>query len=417
MPNGIKSTRYYFFSISNFFAAFGGGLILGKATDVIINPLLHGGSILAFFIGSLLGLSLLQVIPKKNSSLVTQTFSFGCGFISLMMYFTFALTSKNGTLDGLYGTLFFCLLTIRFSFWFFSRVKRASESSGKNQSIAWVEFGYYIGMVLGLITFDITGFRISLISALILDVILQSISGLLDIKAFRIRDSLIKEKIDTSKPTDIKANPAVTKINFWCFRMASSVVALTVGIQVIIFHFAHLAPPMLTSSILAFFYTGVALSAYACNKVNLSLTWNKNYFTLIQFKFNNNNYSYSFLNILVLLSALMLTIFKNSDNIIVGENSFFICLAVFFAAFLFELISLALLDRVGYEESQSNTQSIIMKTYGLMGTFSAIGFWILISFKSSIYIAATLSFTCILFALTATIKRETSGHTEILESR
>ena len=48
MHYGRTISRYYLFSISNILAAFGGGLILGKATDVIMNPALHGGSILAF---------------------------------------------------------------------------------------------------------------------------------------------------------------------------------------------------------------------------------------------------------------------------------------------------------------------------------------------------------------------------------
>ena len=52
---GISSSRYYIFAVSNFLAALGGGLLLGKASNVIVSPsYLHGGSLLAFFIGTIL---------------------------------------------------------------------------------------------------------------------------------------------------------------------------------------------------------------------------------------------------------------------------------------------------------------------------------------------------------------------------
>ena len=123
---------------------------------------------------------------------MTQTFSIGCGFVSLIMYFVYVYLSNDGAFNDTKGILFFILLTIRFSLWFFSRVKRASESSGKEQSIAWVEFGYYFGMVLGLVVWKLSGFTISLIAALLLDFILQCCAGLLDIKAFSMKEPNMK---------------------------------------------------------------------------------------------------------------------------------------------------------------------------------------------------------------------------------
>lgn len=405
MLNGIMSSRYYLFSISNLLGAFGGGLILGKATDVITNPILHGGSILAFFIGSVLGLSLLQIIPKKSTPLITQTFSIGCGLVSLVMFFTYTLTSDNGILSGNYGIVFFILLTIRFSLWFFSRVKRASESSGKEQSIAWVEFGYYFGMVLGLALWNITGVAISLVSALILDVILQTCAGLLDIKGFLIKESKSDIAEHTRTPTTSINTTYEENNSDWCKKMAFSVVALTVGIQVIIFHFAHLAPSMQTTYMLAVFYSGVALSAFVCNKLKVFLTWDSNQLTSVNFQSNKTKYSLNILTLIFIMTALMLTIFLNVKNILTGQNFLFILTPVFLIAFLYELISLSLLDRIGYEENQSDTQSIIMKTYGMMGVCSAIGFWLLISFKSNYYFATCLLLSCSFAALIATYKR------------
>ena len=101
----------------------------------------------------------------------------------------------------------------------------------------------------------------------------------------------------------------------------------------------------------------------------------------------------------------MLTIFLNVKNILTGQNFLFILTPVFLIAFLYELISLSLLDRIGYEENQSDTQSIIMKTYGMMGVCSAIVFWLLISFKSNYYFATSLLLSCSFAALIATYKR------------
>ena len=65
MLNGTLSLNYYFFSLSNLIAAFGGGLILGKGVGIINLPYLQGGSILAFFIGTIFGLLFLQFIPER----------------------------------------------------------------------------------------------------------------------------------------------------------------------------------------------------------------------------------------------------------------------------------------------------------------------------------------------------------------
>ena len=70
-----SSFPYYLFSISNLIAAFGGGLILGKGVDVIQQPYLHGGSVLAFFIGTVLGLLFIQFIPKNLSKILAPLFS------------------------------------------------------------------------------------------------------------------------------------------------------------------------------------------------------------------------------------------------------------------------------------------------------------------------------------------------------
>ena len=80
-----QSSHYYLYALSNLLAAFGGGMILGKGMGVINTSYLQGGSILAFFVGTVLGLVFLQAIPKKLSIIFARGFSIAGGFTSLIL--------------------------------------------------------------------------------------------------------------------------------------------------------------------------------------------------------------------------------------------------------------------------------------------------------------------------------------------
>lgn len=168
MLNENISFHHYLSSISNFIAAFGGGLILGKGIGIIDYPYLQGGSVLAFFLGTILGLVFLQCIPEKLSTLLANSFSICGGITSFILFYIYQNYSYSIKLTGNPALIFFLFLSIRFSFWFYSRVMRASKSSACQQSIAWVEFGYYLGMVLGLVIWKLFNINIGLSSALIL---------------------------------------------------------------------------------------------------------------------------------------------------------------------------------------------------------------------------------------------------------
>lgn len=113
MSKGKLSHQYYLFSLSNLFAAFGGGLILGKGLGVINIPYLENASILAFFIGTIFGLAFLYCVPKKFSKLLSQYFSLCCAITSISLYFLFKSSSELGKISGTMGIVFFILHEFR----------------------------------------------------------------------------------------------------------------------------------------------------------------------------------------------------------------------------------------------------------------------------------------------------------------
>lgn len=389
------SLRYYMFSVSNLMAAFGGGLILGKCSKIINIPFLQGGSILAFFIGTILGLIFLQVIPKRLSQSIAQTFSISAGITSLILFYIYQHYASDDKLTGLVAIIFFLVLSIRFGFWFYSRVMRASITSSQQKSIAWVEFGYYIGMVLGLVIWKILGINIALSSALIIDAVCQIIAGIMDLKSYAI-------KVDSGDQTPESNLPSFSKgtqlSSLWCWRMASAVIFITIGIQVVIFNMAHYTTEVYSTYILATFYSGVALAAYLSNRYKIYLSWDKRKDTAY-ILVKNSKIKSSFL-CLILLSALALFMVIYSIH-----SLLMLCVFVFIAAIIFEILSIALLDRLGLEEKQLDKSGMIMRTYGLMGLGAAISLWVLSLFNGHINSSIVLFSICLLSAIALISKR------------
>lgn len=84
MFNKNINCRYELFSIANLLAAFGGGMILGRGMKVIVNSFLQGGTILAFLIGTVLGLVFLFLLPRNLSKTIPKFFHF---FVHWLLFF------------------------------------------------------------------------------------------------------------------------------------------------------------------------------------------------------------------------------------------------------------------------------------------------------------------------------------------
>lgn len=399
-----QSLQYYLFSLANFLAAFGGGMILGKGISVINSPFLHGGSMMAFFIGTVFGLALLQLIPKTLSALSAKWLSISGGFASLVLLNIFKNYSVDEKLYGIAALLFFFILSIRFGFWFYSRVLRASISAGQQQQIAWVELGYYTGMIFGLIIWKFLNINISIISALLVDSALQFSAGFLDLYANKIY--LTKpEKYQSDNQATIPNNKLQLHKRIWGWRLASAVIFLTIGIQVVIFNLAHQTSEYFSPYILAIFYFGASIAAVFYNKFKIQLSWRHrtNYASLFTEKMKKEIN----LILIVMISVFFVSASVFGANYWVqknhGETLLLIC--IFCSAFLYEIMALAILDRIGLEEQLSNQNGMVIWTYGMMGISAAISLWILGVTQSYFYGLILTLIICVIFSTAAIWKR------------
>ena len=396
MSKGNLSLRYYLFSLSNLLAAFGGGLILGKGIGAIDVSFLKNASILAFFIGTIFGLAFLYLVPKKISKSLSQYFSLCCAITSIILFFLFKDFSEFGKISGNIGFMFFIILSIRFGFWFYSRVIRASNSSGQQQSIAWVELGYYSGMILGLIIWKLLNINIDLGFALIIDAIFQLIASGLDFKAYTIplkENSKVQcDNINLKESVPIDLNPN------WLWKLSLSVVLLTIGVQVVIFNLSHHVDTGFSTYILAIFYFGVALAAYIANKSKIFIFWENNV-PLIFFG-SNKKINFSLFSFTIIMSLISMIFLINSDHMEIFNKNlshFLLGSLVFLASFIYELISLSILDRIGYEEKILNKNGMIMKTYALMGLGATISLGVLGLFDNYILMNLSTIIFCFIF--------------------
>lgn len=398
LNNQEKSINYYLFSISNFMAALGGGMILGKGMNAINIPQLQGGSLLAFFVGTIWGLGLLQLLPKKLSNIFAPWFSMCGGLVSLILFSCFMLYSVNQKVSSDIGIIFFLLLSIRFGFWFYSRVLRASSAAGQKQRIAWVEFGYYSGIILGLVLWIFLGIKLGLAAALILDSFLQIAAGVIDLYVHRRQSSNNNKNNPIEKNTlaEISRNILRDK-KIWGWRLASAVMLLTVAIQVIIFNLAHQVSDIFSPYILAIFYFGAAVSTIFYKRLNMELEWivkaakNRGY-AVIAFGRKNNKKSVSFLLGSLLAGLGVITVIIGvlhwnwgNQNSSFGFNEYCLLIFVFISTFFYGILELAILDRIGLEEHNSPHKGMILRTYGLMSIAAAISLWILQITQSSLW--------------------------------
>lgn len=383
-----ENSQYSLFSFSNFIAAFGGGMILGKGIGIINTPFLKGGSVLAFFVGIVVGLLFLQLIPKKISKQLSQQFSIFGGITSFVLLTIFIHYAPLGTLDGDAALAFFGLLSVRFAFWFYSRALRAAAVANQKQSIAWVEIGYYAGTVLGLIIWSIPGMHLGFANALLVDAFLQFFAGFIDIYANR----LAATSMQASNDPPIARAPlrGTSEEKNWCLRLIVSLVALTIGTQAIIFGLTLQVAKNLTSIVMAAFYIGVFIAALICKKNKISLEWQssktkKLSYAIICASQNNSKKTMGFFSVSLITCACVFisicaTRYSFADT---AMKMFFLLIFVALSAYFYEILALAILDRIGVEERLANRSGMIIKSYGFMGIGSAIGLWILTIIKNS----------------------------------
>lgn len=187
----------------------------------------------------------------------------------------------------------------------------------------------------------------------------------------------------------------------------------------VIFYIAHQFSENIGSYLLATFYAGVAFAAIFCRYFKIQLAWNINSnklgFAKIQLALTNKSYHFSFLKlgILAMLSVatvIFATFEWNWGNEAIIANSKLLCLIffVFLAAFIFEVLSLAILDRLGAEERLYNYSNMVIRTYGLMGVGAAACLWVFGVTNSSTSGLIFTIISCTLLCMLAVLKRKTT---------
>lgn len=420
MTKESQMTQNYLYAFSNLIAAFGGGMILGKGIGIIDNPYLQGGSLSAFFLGTVLGLLLLQFIPKKISNHFARYFSICGGIASLILIAIFEKYSVNQKMMGISSLFFFVFLSIRFSFWFYSRVLRASHSAGYKQRIAWVELGYYVGMICGLIIWSYLGIEFGMITALLIDAVLQVVAGLVDLCA---NDMILLSVSNEIAPVAQAISIHPKKENAWGWRLTFAVALLTIGVQIIIFSLTHHMTGYYTSYILASFYLGAAVSAFTCKKLKVQLGWklgsdnrvgratifSEKTGSKVQISSVVVGLLVSFFVTMTLLVASWIVDHQHDGVASMSVASFLFLICIFLSAFFYEMLALVILDRIGLEDKRHDGRSPVVRAYGLMGVGAVMSLWVLGITKSSFFGLFFTLGTCVIFSIFLLRKR--GGHT------
>ena len=263
---------------ANFLAAFGGGTVLGAGVSVLKGTVYNNSSVLAFFVGAVIGIALLRWLPTKMAERLSDWLSILGGCSSVVLFAI--LGSGVVVTKDPWATVFFAVLTIRFAFWFYSRVLRAANVARSPNNISWVELGYYSGIILGLVVWKLLGVSISFAIILVIDAILQIIAGIIDIAVRSLR-RLDEEKLDSKPsvpPQEQGPVPYGSMFAAAFITVGVQVIALSIGVAITHAMGNQKGPKLnwIVESVgvltIACFYFGVAMAAFVTASLKLELT-------------------------------------------------------------------------------------------------------------------------------------------------
>jgi hypothetical protein len=193
---------------------------------------------------------------------------------------------------------------------------------------------------------------------------------------------------------------------------------VTIEIQIVIFNSSHYVSEAYSSYILGIFYLGVAAAAFMCDRYKIFIAWDDRS-KLAYIHTKNATIRFNLQKLLLLsVSAVIGTVYCISWNEPISANDYIlkhllVYFFVFLAAFFYEVISLALLDRLGYEEKNMGRSGMIMRTYGLMGVGSAISLWVL-SFIDHYFASSIITLLiCVAFTTIFISKRKVGAVTDL----
>lgn len=392
--------RSYFLVPANFLAAIGGGIIISAG--------INEGTILAFFIGAVMGFSLSRFLPKHWVKVIAPWLSLTVGVISLLLLASFEIYDVKEPLTGIARVIFICVLSLRFGLSFFSRAWRSQIVGSEPQGVALIELGYYTGMGVGLLVWGIRG----LFTALLVDAALQTIAGLIDLGSMRKRRPLQTKEQEENPASGATDEETVDKIPFdyqLYRRIALAIVCLTVGFQAVSFSLSgwDLGPGK--TRILACFYVGVALAALVCRVFKISLTWQ----TFDRKLAGNATISPGTTKPLLDISFGMITLIAALSMIAVllgirvwEKATLIVLIFISISAFVYQILVISLLDQISRAEKLADSDSMLLRTYLIVAVVTIISIEILSRFPSHNYTCMMLTLVCSVIAFSAVRKRE-----------
>lgn len=370
--------------LANLFAAFGGGAVLGKGINVISLSFIQLGSLVAFFLGTALGLFILYGVLKGRGR-GADIWIAVLGSLSSVGLFCLYLFGQNsdGTIGGGIGILFFLLLCVRFSFWFLSRVLRSDRFSLSSvRAIPFIEGLFHSGTIisLGLISADLLPWK-GLASILLVDGLAQGVAGGLDFIGLRRLNTSLKPVSEENGKAPVRYQRQ--KAKFW---MAVVVFCLaTVWCQVVLFHFAHLLPRFGTD-ILAAFYLSVAVIGLIGAKAGIQWVNQKGLFSKIHFG-EAPGYGVSSFAVIVISVICVLLLLWN-DMLI--SYYFAVLLLVFLAGFFYEFFSFGILNYISNLGKELKVDRVVAKSFGYIAVASTLSMVTLRYFEWTFDISSVL---------------------------
>lgn len=366
--------------IANLITAFGGGAVLGSSIKIISISFIDVSSLLAFFVGTLLGLLFLfkpSLIKNTEDWLLPI---FGSLSSCVLFYLLYKYSDSSGRMLNISGLFFFIVLSLRFSFWFLSRIVRSDTmSTYSKSSVPFIEGLFHLGTIISLVLFALGFIKISLYEILIVDVIAQLISAVFD-KIADIQEAELKKDISKKQ---LKSSSLFKK------ELIILVLLLSIStfiIQVSYFHFVHMLPHRLGLISLAVFYLGLAVAGIYCTLGGVDFI-ESNHFGLIRLNYPKE----ISLNNLMVLSISVFSMLLGYG--LYNDNQIFMCMISFFLGTIsYEIFALSLINKISEIGEINKVTKSVAKSFAVMALFAVCGLFSFSLFQVNIEGLVIVSF-------------------------
>lgn len=367
----ISKRSIILLAIANLLSALGGGSVLGKAKDIIQVDGRPVGSIIAFFIGTTFGLVLIGWIQKYLSERAPKWISLLGAICTALLIFVY---SSYPTTELFVATLVLLILCFRFCFWFLARIYRANLASAQPKLLPLFEGSYVSGSILGLILFAYTFRGLSLIDILWIDFVTQMLSFFIDFTRLSQEKTSVSEK-QTRSPSTKSLRPYIL---VFCL--------ISIGTQVSLFQISKFSSAGVL--LIVAFYIGMVLASIVSSIRDVRFYFSSRLTPLIEI---SKIGSISYVSILFTLALLFFLFFKVSSKESWVGLSFLVSVAL---SFIYELLALALAQKIAEEAKQISYKNAIAKTYAIMALTAAIAIGGFIAFDASLQEISVCSLIC-----------------------